>query len=128
MSHTATFERPVAATLIVRTEHGEEWEASDDDLRKFGLIARDAFVKSRLAVERFLGIDLSDHEHDAPEGHEAVWDAVNTALYLVESLTIYEFANLDDVEYRNNATDLGRHLGVTDEQAISGDDPAGPDA
>ncbi len=35
---TAMYQRPVEAKLIVRTEHGEEWEATPGDLEKFRAI------------------------------------------------------------------------------------------
>lgn len=36
----ATYDRPAKAMLVVRLENGEEWEATDDDLTRFGLCQR----------------------------------------------------------------------------------------
>lgn len=41
---TASYERQIPAKLLVRLDNGEEFEATDDDLAKFGLIQQVAFV------------------------------------------------------------------------------------
>jgi hypothetical protein len=40
----AHFERPIVGKLLVRLDNGEEWEAKDADLDRFGLVMRDAAV------------------------------------------------------------------------------------
>ena len=37
---TTTYDRPVKATLIVRLDNGDEFEAGPDDLAKFGYVSR----------------------------------------------------------------------------------------
>jgi hypothetical protein len=50
-----TYERPVEAKLVVRLANGEEWEATADDLAKFGYAERYAsHYRFRLALIRIL--------------------------------------------------------------------------
>jgi hypothetical protein len=50
----ATYDLPQKAKLIVRTEHGGEWEATAKDLEKFGLVRRsDAYLDVQRSLARF---------------------------------------------------------------------------
>lgn len=54
-----TYERPVAATLIVRLENGEEFEAKAEDIVKFGYVDKNTVLADwRLFIEDAIGSDL----------------------------------------------------------------------
>lgn len=50
---TANYERRIPAKLIVRLDNGEEFEATAEDLEKFGLVERTTFISKlrRIIVE-----------------------------------------------------------------------------
>lgn len=51
---TATYDRPTEATLMVRLANGEEWEATHDDLLKFGVAPRtDVYNRFRSVLQDF---------------------------------------------------------------------------
>jgi len=63
----ATFNRPVKATLVVRTGNDEEWEATTEDLDKFQLARKsDMYLRIVQMFAEGLGLkhfdELSDHE------------------------------------------------------------------
>lgn len=88
--YRAVLEVPTKATLVVQPEVGEAWEATREDIGRFGLIERRAFSRYRLELQDRLGIDLSDYDTDAPEGFADTWKAVAMALALVESGAVYD--------------------------------------
>lgn len=83
-----TYDRPVKATLIVRlnNEAREEWEATPDDLAKFGYINKqDAyFLFRKHYADALVNAGLSGD--DAPNGYRDVAYAETSPLrYLVET-------------------------------------------
>jgi hypothetical protein len=80
---SAEFEVKVPAKLIVRPEYGEEWEATEEDLARFGfkdpLAAYSRFVE---AFKRALGVDDLSGQRTP--------DAVSTMRYLVECALMYD--------------------------------------
>lgn len=109
MIYTTKVERPITATLWVRAENGDEWQATDEDLDRFKLLPRDAYVKARIELEKFLDCDFTKYKED---GSTPVLEAVNLVAYLIEAFATYDFANLDHVEYRDDALRLARLLGI----------------
>lgn len=79
-SHSATYERPVRATLHVHLDNGETWEATPDDLARFQLgqtyVASTAFAEALSDVLHSHGL-LSDRK-------EATDAALNPVRYLAE--------------------------------------------
>jgi hypothetical protein len=78
--HDVTFERPVKATLVVRLENGDEWDATEEDLDRFG-------------YGRKLGIygDISDMLLEAMGVENYPEDSVGQAVrYLVECAIMYD--------------------------------------
>jgi len=109
----ASYDRPVTATLIVRTEHGEEWEASAEDLRKFGAVPADTvyhrfvdWVDQALATA---GVNMSVNE-----------SPLNPLRYALECAAYYD--HLPDQETADEVADLvagalylhlaGRHAAI----------------
>lgn len=83
---TAKYERPVPATLVVRLETGEEWEATAEDLARFGAAVKlDLYSRfSDLLVEALglePGTDLT--RDDAHHG-------ANLVRYLVECAVVFD--------------------------------------
>jgi hypothetical protein len=55
INQTATYTEPVKATLRVRLANGREWDATDEDLRKFGLDSRlDCYMRFDDALRKTL--------------------------------------------------------------------------
>lgn len=69
MISNVTYLRETTAKLIVRVEGGEEWDATDDDIRKFGRdIIEKGFYDFRDAVQQILGdngLDLGHKDDNA---------------------------------------------------------------
>jgi len=66
MADDVTYDRPVKATLIVRLDNGDEWEAGPEDYPRFGLGVRlDLYVRTAQMLADGLGLggfdDLTDH-------------------------------------------------------------------
>ena len=78
MTFTATFDRPVPATLHVHLANGEQFEASAEDLARFGLVPRREIY--RRFQDHLLGVlQAADAQLD---GLTAT--ALNPLRYLVE--------------------------------------------
>lgn len=77
---TASFDRPTKATLMVHLENGEEWEASQADLKKFGFVRRlDTYHRAHdMLLEAF---GLEDYDDDS---------FVNDIRYVVECAVAYD--------------------------------------
>jgi hypothetical protein len=76
---TATYSRPVKAKLIVRTEHDEEWEATPEDLLKFGYAKKmDMYISTCDMLTQALG----------PEGDIELSPA-NDVRYMIECALMY---------------------------------------
>ncbi|MEH0110749.1 hypothetical protein V6N00_13645 [Tersicoccus sp. MR15.9] len=85
--HTATFDRPISGTLIVRLENGNEFEASAEDVRRFGFIDEDAPAGRFSAIVRDLET-LSAHTRPLDASDRPVIDeAIGTLATLVNHLT-----------------------------------------
>lgn len=79
---TVTFDRPVAAKLLVRLETGEEWEASPEDLARFGYGKRlDLYVRAASLLAEGLGLEHFDElaHHEGP----------NLVRYVLECAIMY---------------------------------------
>lgn len=85
----ATYDRPIEAKLVVRLSNGEEWEATQADLDRFGLVARnDAYM----AFNSALTDALTSHgllDYDADEYRTLTDAEVNPLRYLVETVLCY---------------------------------------
>lgn len=62
-----TYDRPAAATLHVKLENGETWEATPEDLDKFGYVKRldayllfDDHISEALRAASLIGKDITD--------------------------------------------------------------------
>lgn len=81
MAITTTYQRPRTATLIVRTEDGDEWKATEADLDRFGYTKpSDLYARAADMVAEACGI--TDWAH-APEAAQAV-------RYLIECAICYD--------------------------------------
>lgn len=59
MTTVPTYDRPVAAAMIVRLENGEEFEAKAEDFNKFGYVDKNTVLADwRAFVEDAVGSDL----------------------------------------------------------------------
>lgn len=79
-----TYPRPVKATMIVRLESGEEFEAAPDDFAKFGYVDKNTVLANwRAFVEDATGVDL------LTDGSELnpLWVALHQALNNPATLT-----------------------------------------
>lgn len=83
---SATYERPVPATLVVRLENGEEWEATAEDLARFRVADRlDLYARFSDLLVAALGLpEGTDLTRD--EAHEGA----NLVRYLVECALMYD--------------------------------------
>ncbi|MET4144304.1 hypothetical protein [Arthrobacter sp. UYCo732] len=82
---TATYERPVKATMIVRLENGEEFEATPDDYLKFGYANRDTVLADwRAFVEDATGVDLLTEGSELNPLWVALHQALNNAAALAD--------------------------------------------
>lgn len=76
----AAFDRPVDARLVVRTDTGEEWDASHDDLAKFGLVDRQTVYGTlRSMLMEGFGIENLDNS-----------DLVTSIRYVIECGIFYD--------------------------------------
>lgn len=65
MKDNVTFDRPIAAKLIVRLENGDEFEPTPKDLYKFGLASRaDAYFNFTKNLRKVIGEDSRLDEGD----------------------------------------------------------------
>ena len=62
---TARYERPVDARLVVRLANDEEWDATPEDLRRFGLVDSGVVAAAAIDLQQRLDIDLERHDHGA---------------------------------------------------------------
>lgn len=75
---TARYERPVDARLVVRLANDEEWDATPEDLRRFGLVDSGVVAAAAIDLQQRLDIDLERHDHGAtPAGLDP--DRIRTA-------------------------------------------------
>lgn len=58
------YDRPMSGTLCVRLENGETWEATPEDLEKFGLVDRE---RVRETMEKALFDTFSEVDPDLAE-------------------------------------------------------------
>lgn len=78
---TASYQRPVKATLIVRLENGEEWEATPDDLEAFDAgRRRDIYARAERLLTEALGYDDDLTNYEGP----------NLVRYLMECAIVYD--------------------------------------
>jgi hypothetical protein len=57
---TVAVQRPVKASLYVKTEHGEEWLATEEDLDRFRLVQRSVAYAHLISSLESAGMDPSD--------------------------------------------------------------------
>lgn len=83
---SARYERPVPAMLVVRLENGEEWEATTEDLARFGAGVRlDLYSRTSDLLVEALGLEAGTDLTRADEHHGA-----NLVRYLVECALMYD--------------------------------------
>lgn len=78
-----TYDRPVKAALVVRLDNGDEWEATAEDIERFGYREKMAITRSLMDYER---VHL---------GAELVNTGLNPVRYLYECLVNYDHLPLD---------------------------------
>lgn len=77
-----TYERPMRASLIVRLENGDEWEASAQDLDRFGYGRRlSIYTRTAQMLAEGLGLSHFDELTDHPRP--------NLVRYLIECGVMY---------------------------------------
>lgn len=105
MGAVTSYDRPVKASLHVHLENGETWEATPEDLERFGLTRKlDAYMRFNDALSRIL------RDHDLLSGD--LTDAeLNPVRYLAE-IAIGHPDLLDHEEHESwrNVADLERRL------------------
>lgn len=107
---TATFERPVLAHLVVRTEHGEEWDATDTDLDRFRLGRRlDLDRRAQQLLREALGLEPGDS-----------WpEKANAVRYMIECALMYDHSPWADENGRPwEGEDSGEHIEQTIRDAL----------
>lgn len=107
-----TYDRPVKATLLVRLENGEEWEATPEDLEKFHLVNRlDAYMTFNRALTKALteqGLLGGDGPRDLTDTE------LNPVRYLGEiSITMPHLLDHPEHEGWKMIADLERRLRAT---------------
>lgn len=116
---TTTFDRPVAAKLIVRLDNGEEWEATPEDLEKFRLVNRnDAYTTVRTALIDILrkhGLLAQPGGHSDGEAREELTDTeLNPLRYFIETALAYpDLLDLPEHAGWPDVADLERRLRTT---------------
>lgn len=115
---TTSYERPVDATLFVRLADGDEWPATADDLRKFGLVrAIDVYNVFRRKLDRILRDGGA-----LPPSQDLTEARLNSLRYLVElAATCPDL--LEDGEFAPTAADIVRIEKAL--QGVSGDAKCG---
>ena len=84
-----TYDRPVKATLIVRLDNGDEWEAGPDDWDRFGLGKRlDIYTRAERMLRDALGIRDRWDDHEGP----------NLIRYLIECAVMYDHSPWADAD------------------------------
>jgi hypothetical protein len=84
MTTEPTYDRPVAATMIVRLDNGEEFKAEPEDFAKFGYVDRNTVLADwRLFVEDSTGSDLLNEDSVL----NPFWLVLHQALNNPDSLT-----------------------------------------
>lgn len=84
---TANYERRIPAKLIVRLDNGEEFEATAEDLERFGLVERTAFISQ---VRRVVVDGLAESKAGKEGGEfqlQSVISLLDTAAYAPGNLT-----------------------------------------
>lgn len=105
---TASYQRPCQATLIVRTEDGEEWEATEEDLRRFKL-AKPSDLYRR-------AIDLLCEAAECSErdlGRVESLEALNDVRYTIECALLYDhspWADADGTPWDREDADSSRAI------------------
>jgi hypothetical protein len=84
MTAEPTYDRPVAATMIVRLANGEEFEAKPEDFAKFGYAHKDAVLAGwRAFVEDSTASNLLSEDSEL----NPFWLVLHQALHSPGSLT-----------------------------------------
>jgi hypothetical protein len=103
----ATYDRPINARLIVRLDNGDEWEADEEDLQKFGFLnGHNAYIRWERHISGLLreaGLlgngDITDTE-------------INAFRYITELILCYpeDFLSHADGEINKEVVDIERNL------------------
>lgn len=95
MTTEPTYDRPVAATMIVRLANGEEFEAKADDFNKFGYVDKNTVLADwRAFVEDAAGSDVLSA------------DSVLNPLWLVLHQALHNPRSLSDGSMDNTKVDV----------------------
>lgn len=84
---TANYERRIPAKLIVRLDNGEEFEATTEDLEKFGLVERTTFIGK---IRKLIVAGLAESKGGKEGGEfqlQPVISLLDLAAYAPSSLT-----------------------------------------
>lgn len=99
-----TYNRPVAAKLIVRLENGEEWEAKPEDLDQFGYTSKlDTYDEFQKALQQAVNVS----REDIPERYvDLIKTSLNPIRYLAEQVIM--FRNVASIHVpENTIIDVG---------------------
>jgi hypothetical protein len=109
---SATYDRPAKATLVVRTEHGEEWDAAPEDLLKFGYANKlDLYTRTHGMLVEALG---SEEALDS--------SPANDLRYMLELAITTDFspwARKDGTPWGKEDAEAGERNRVAIRQALS---------
>lgn len=107
---SATFDRPVKARLVVVPEYGDSWDATDEDLEKFGYADRRALMnRARALLRDIIGEARFDDR-----------DEVSMIRYLIEYVVLYDHdMDAGDKKMIKDIFDsAGRHLFTDDGERV----------
>ena len=114
----ASFERPVKARLVVKPEYGPEWNATADDLERFGYVhQQDTYMRVHDMLTEALGIADFDQ---LPEDSPAL-----AVRYLIECGICYDhspWAREDGTPWDPEDQDHGNRVKTAIRKALMGDD------
>lgn len=81
MGSDVTFDRPVKGKLVVLLDNGDKWDATDEDLARFGLAKKhDLYMRAHDMWLEALGVEDSD---ELP-------DVANCVRYVMECAIVYD--------------------------------------
>jgi hypothetical protein len=76
-----TYERPVTATLVVRLDNGEEFDAKPEDAGRFGYIGKEALLAD---FQRFITDAIGKHPKESEFAQ--LWNVLVVAVHNPEVL------------------------------------------
>lgn len=106
-SNAVTYSEPIPAKLLVRTESGREWEATPEDIARWG------YVSQRVAYDRFSDWLYAVLRRGGAADVSVDETPVNCIRYAVECAIFYD--HMPDVDSATNEEDLADNQDTMDE-------------